>query len=426
MQLSFIKNQEVKNASWLIGGKIIQMVFSLIVSILSARLLGPSDYGLVNYGIAYTNFFMSFCTLGLNSVIIKDFLDNPDEKGIALGSSIIFRFVSSTLSAIIIVLTSFFLDRGDPLTVSIVAICAVSLLFQAFDTINYYFQSCYQSKVIAVITLIAYIITSVYKTILLVIGADIRLFAFATSVDYIVVAILLLIAYKANDGPKLQISLKKGFSLLKKSYHYILSGTMVAIYGQVDKLMLKAMIDEAAVGYYSIASSINAMWVFVLSAIIDSMYPTILQLYNKGKEAFEKKNRQLYAIVFYISVLVSIIFTLFGKFAILILYGEDYLPAVLPLSIITWYTAFSYLGVARNAWVVCEGKQKYLKYMYLAATVINVILNCLMIPHWGVSGAAVASLITQVCTSIVIPAFIPQMRRNTKLIIESIVFKNIK
>lgn len=403
-----------------------QMVFSLIVSILSARLLGPSNYGLVNYGIAYANFFMSICTLGFNSIIIKDFIDNPDEKGIALGSSIIFRFASSALSVIIIVLTSFFLDGGDPLTVSIVAICAVSLIFQAFDTINYYFQSLYKSKVIAIITLIAYIITSVYKIILLVIGADLRLFAFATSVDYIVVAILLLIAYKANSGPKLRISLKKGFSLLQKSYHYILSGAMVAIYGQIDKLMLKAMVDEEAVAYYSIASSINTMWVFVLSAIIDSMYPTILQLYNTDKEAFERKNRQLYAIVFYISVFVSIAFTLLGRFAVLILYGEAYLPAVIPLSIVTWYTAFSYLGVARNAWIVCEKKQKYLKYMYFAAAVINVVLNSLMIPLWGVSGAAAASLITQVCTSLIIPAFIPQMRRNTKLMIEAILFKKIK
>ena len=80
---------------------------------------------------------------------------------------------------------------------------------------------------------------------------------------------------------------------------------------------------------------------------------------------------------------------------ILILYGKTYLPAVGPLRIVVWYTAFSYLGVARNAWMVCENRQKYLKYLYISAAALNVVLNFALIPSWGASGAAAASLITQ-------------------------------
>lgn len=420
----FINSKELKNASWIIGGKIIQLMLSLIVSVLSARLLGPSNYGLVNYGIAFTNLFMSLCTLGINSVIIKDFVENPEEKGTALGSAIVFRILSSGLSVIIIVLTSFFLDR-DVYTVSVVAICSLSLIFHAFDTINYYFQYLYQSKITSLATLVAYVITSLYKIILLICGADIRLFAMATSVDYIIIAIVLLISYKVKRAPALKFSINKGWSLLKKSYHYILSGAMVALYGQVDKMMLKSMIDEEAVGFYSIATSINSMWVFILVAIIDSMYPTILQLYNEDKIAFERKNRQLYAMVFYLSIFVSILFTIFGKYVILILYGEEYMPSVASLSVITWYTAFSYLGVARNAWIVCENKQKYLKYMYFCAAIMNIILNYLFIPLAGTVGAAIASLITQVFTSIILPLFFRDMRFNVKLMLEAILLRDV-
>lgn len=52
-----IGNKEVKNAGWLIGGKIIQMLLSLVVGVLTARYLGPGNYGLVNYGAAYVGFF---------------------------------------------------------------------------------------------------------------------------------------------------------------------------------------------------------------------------------------------------------------------------------------------------------------------------------------------------------------------------------
>ena len=147
-------------------------------------------------------------------------------------------------------------------------------------------------------------------------------------------------------------------------------------------------------------------------------------MHKEDKNQFDRKNRQLYGIVFYVSIGVSIILTIFGRFAILLLYGKEYLPSSGALSVVTWYTAFSYLGVARNAWLVCENKQKYLKYTYAAAAIMNVILNSLMIPLWGAMGAGLASLITQMFTSIGLPAMIPDMRPNVKLMLQAIALKD--
>ena len=108
------------------------------------------------------------------------------------------------------------------------------------------------------------------------------------------------------------------------------------------------------------------------------------------------------------------------------MYGEAYLPAVAPLRVITWYTAFSYLGVARNAWVVCENKQKYLKYIYFAAAISNVILNLLFIPKMGAVGAAIASLAAQMITVIIVPFFIRGMRENSIMMLEAIFFRGLK
>ena len=119
----------------------------------------------------------------------------------------------------------------------------------------------------------------------------------------------------------------------------------------------------------------------------------------------------------------AVCFVLFDPLVIKILYGDAYMPAVGPLRIITWYTIFSYLGVARNAWIVCENRQKYLKYMYLSAAFINIGLNCLMIPIWG---AALASLVTEICTSMILPYFIKELRPNVKLMIDAFLLKNVK
>ena len=421
-----IRSKETKNAIWIIGGRVVQMVISFFVGILTARYLGPGNYGILNYAGAYVAFFTAFCTLGINSVILKDFVDHPDEQGQAIGTTLILRGLSSVLSSIMIIGIVMAIDTGESLTIMVTALCSVALVFQVADTLNYWFQSRYQSKVSSVATLIAYIVTSSYRIYLLIMQKDIKWFAFATSVDCICVAVILFWVYKKENGPKLSFSFYKAKELLGASYNYILASMMVAIYGQTDKMMLKQMLDETSVGYYSLASTINNMWVFFLAAIIDSLYPTIIRYANENRILFEKKNRQLYAIVIYISMFVAVGFMLFGELIIKILYGETYLPAAMPIKIVCWYTVFSYLGMARNAWIVSTNNQKYLKYICGGAAVANVLLNLLLIPVWGASGAALASLVTQISTIVFIPLLIPNMRPNVKLMLEALMLQKIK
>lgn len=421
-----LQNKVLKNAGWLISGKIIQMLISLVVGILTARYLGPSNYGLINYAGAYTAFFASICTLGINSVIVKEFIDNPEQEGTILGTSLGMRALSSFLSAVCIMNISFVLDANEPITQIVVALCSIGMIFNIFEIFNYWFQSKLQSKKTAIASLIAYTITAIYKIILLYHNKSVIYFAMATSVDYICIAIVLYYFYVKDKGSKLSFSWSYGKRLLQKSCHFILPGLMVAIYGQTDKIMLKHMINDAEIGYYATATAICSMWCFVLNAIIDSITPPIMQVYSKDKFKYNYLNRVLYCIVFYISAFVSIIFTIFGELIITILYGDTYLPAVAPLRIVTWYTAFSYLGVARNAWIVCENKQKYLKYIYASAAFSNVILNIIFIPWLGAVGAAIASLIAQIITTIVVPFFIKDMRSNSIMIIEAIFFVGLK
>lgn len=422
----FVANKVVKNASWIIVGKMFQMGLAFIVGILTARYLGPSNYGLINYAAAYITFFASFCTLGINSIIIKNFVDYPEEKGEALGTAIGLRTMSSIVSSAMIIGIVYFVDTDEPLTIIVVALSTIALLFQSFEVINYWFQEKLQSKYTTYATVVAYTIVSAYKIILLIIGKDVKWFAVATAIDYIVVAVILIVLYKKKGGEKLSFSIRKARQLLEKSKSFILAGMMVSIYNCTDRLMLKQMLDVESVGYYALAVSISTIWCFVLSAIIDSMYPGIMNLHRDNRYDYIKRNRQLYAIVFYLSISVSLIISLFAEFIIKVLYGVEYIEAANPLRIIVWYTAFSYLGIARNAWIVCENKQKYLKYIYISAAFINVLLNFIFIPVWGASGAALASLITQVATVLIVPYFIKALKENTILIFEAIKLKGIK
>ena len=427
--LNLIKNnKETKNASWIICGRVIQMIISFLIGLWTARYLGPSNYGLINYVAAYIVFFASFCTLGLSGMLlINELTLDPESEGTIMGTSIALRVGISVLSSFVLLGIVYIVDEKDPVIMKIAVLSCIQLIFQVCDAFESWFQKRYLSKIPAIVTLVGYLAGSLYRVYLLVTGKSVELFALASSLVFVVMTVLLYAAYKKYDGPRLRFSWETGKRLLKKGYHFILSGMMIAVYSQTDKLMLKHMLSEEHVGYYSTAASISTVWAFVLGAIITSVSPTIMQ-YKKEKdeEAYLRKNRQLYAILFYVSIAVSALFTVFAKWIILIPYGEAYRGAIAPLRIITWYVAFAYLGTARDTWLVCENKQRYSKYMYLAAGILNVFMNLIFIPKWGASGAAMASLLTQIGTSMVLPLLWKDMRPNVKLMVDGILLKDLR
>lgn len=89
----------------------------------------------------------------------------------------------------------------------------------------------------------------------------------------------------------------------------------------------------------------------------------------------------------------------------LILYGEAYLGAVETLRIAIWFETFAMIGTARGIWILCENKNKYVKYYLGIGAVVNLILNSVLIPKFGINGAAFAALVTQITTSLIAPLF---------------------
>lgn len=418
------KNNMIRrNASWLIGGSMLNKLIAFLISLLTARYLGPSNYGLISYATAFTTLFFSLCTLGINSIIIKEFVDNPDNTGEIMGTTLVLQGISSILSIGVIFLIVFFLNYGESLTLLVVFLCSLGLFFQMMDSLKYWFQYKLMSKYSAIATTIAYIISSIYKMFLLITGKSVIWFSIATSIDYFCVAVVLFVFYKKHNGPKFSFSSLRSTHLLKKSCPFIITGIMISIYSATDKLMLKNMLDESSVGYYGIAISISTVWVFVLSSIIDSFKPVIAELFNSDKTNYEKKNIQLYSIVFYCSIIVSVFMTIFAPFGIRFLYGESFLPAVNPTRICTWYVAFSYLGVARDVWIICEGKQKKLPVIYALSALTNVVLNAVLIPSYQSSGAAMASFLTQFSTIIIYPLCIRDYRPNVVMMFKALLFR---
>lgn len=425
-KMKLIKNKKVtRNTIWIMAERISQMLISLIVGVISARYLGPSNYGILNYGASLVAFFTAICKLGLENVIIKEYVERRKDNGKLLGTALIMRLISSGLSILAIFIIVYILNPNDNLIILVTMLQSIALIFQAYELIDYWFQSNLNSKYVSIVKIIAYVCVSIYKIALLVLKMPVQWFAFSTSLDYIIITILMLLMYKKNNGQKLRFSIVEAKFLLSNSYHFIFSGLLVTLYTQMDKVMIGSYYTSQEVGLYSAAITISTMWGFIPEALINSIRPSIFEAKKCNDDLYIKRQKFLYAIIFWLGVFFAISITIFSDLIINILYGQEYIEAKSTLLISAWYPTFSYLGTARAPWIVVNNKNKYSKYYIFWGAIINFILNMVLIPKLGIEGAAIATLISQIVVALIAPLFYKETRVTVKHMIEAICFKDI-
>lgn len=417
------KNKTVQNAKWIIGCKIVQSVLQLVVGMLSARYLGPSNYGLISYAASVVAFMVPVMQLGMRSTLVQEYVATPEREGQILGTSLVLNLISAVACMIGVTAFAVASSAGDTVTILVCALYSTQLLFQAMEMLQCWFQAKLLSKYASLAMLGAYIAVSVYKIWLLATGKSIYWFALSHSVEYGLVGIAMLVIYRKiahQKHQKIRFSLQVGKELFSRSKYYILASVMMTVFQSTSYIMLKLIVGDAENGFYTTAATCTTIAAFVFTAIQDSARPTILESRKTSVAAFEKNVSRLYAIMIWLSLAQSVGFTLFAKPMIWILYGAEYLTAVPVLQILVWNTAFSYMGSVRNIWILGEGKHDQLWKINLSGAVVNVVLNGLMIPLWGAKGAAAASVLTQIFTNFVLGFLMKEIRPNNRLLIRGL------
>ena len=411
----------VRNAFWIIICKIIQSILALTVTMLTARYLGPSNYGLISYASSLVAFATPIMYLGFNSIVVQELINNPQNEGEVLGTAIGGCLVSATICIVGVVTFTCIVNAGERDTILVSFLYSFILLFQAIEIIQFWFQAKLKSKYTSVVMVSTYFIISVYRIWLLISNKSVYWFAVANALDAMLIGIVLVLIYKKLGGQKFIFSIRRGKCMWNRSKHFIVSSLMITIFTQTDKVMLKLMLDETVTGYYAAATTCVFLTNFVFNAIFDSMRPYILNSKaNESNISYEKKMTTLFAIIIFLSVAQCVMIFLFSEWIIYILYGKEYAGAISILRVLVWYTLFSYIGMSRSIWILAESKQCYLWIINFSGAVANIILNLFMIPFWGGLGAAVASLITQFFTNVVMVQIIPELRKSNSILLKSL------
>ena len=418
--LGILKNRISRNAGWIVGCKLVQAAAGLFVTMQIARYLGPSRYGTLNYAVSLATFITPVAQLGLTSILVHEFVSDPEREGETLGTAMLMSIVSSVL-CILSILGFLKLDpANDTLTISVCLLYSLALLAQCAELIQYWFQSKLLSKFSALMTLFAYLTICGYQLWLIGTGKGLKWFALAKCAEYSMIACGLFVIYRRKGGKRLSFSVCRAKRMLGDSWHYILSTLLVMTFAHTDRLMIKSMIGDTAMGLYSAAVVCANLTEFVFIGVFDSVRPVILEKKAAEDGTYEHAVSAVYGLTIGLALLQSLLICAFAKTMIKILYGAAFLPATNALRIIVWYTAFSYIGFVRNIWILAEGLHRYLWIINGCGALANVLLNAVMIPHFGIEGAAAASLITQAFTNVALGYIIKPVRRNNHLMLKGI------
>ncbi len=416
-----MRQKLLKNISWLFFDKIIRIFGGLIVGIWVARYLGPSDFGVLNYALAYTALFMLFVKLGLDQIIVRELVKKPKLTNYLMGTAFGLKLMGSIIAIVLVYLSLYFIQT-DNVTKIVIFIISAGFILQSVDVIDFFYQSKVLSKYVVIARSSAFIISSLLKVYFIVYEYDVIYFAVANTIDFALAGLFMLMIYKKIGGNVSQWKFSKviAIRLVKFSWPLALSSFLISIHMKIDQVMIGNMLDTEQVGIYSVAVILAEFWIFIPGILVSTLMPYFVNLRESNNELYHYRLIQLYFLMFWMGVFVGVVTIIFGEDIIRLLFGEAYVAAYIALVVNIWAGVFMAQSAAKGIWVIAENKQLYRIIANVIAVIINIVLNLILIPKYGISGAAIATLITRFTNNWITPIFIKPYRENTIVSIKSI------
>lgn len=384
------------NTGWLFADRILRMCVGLFVGVWIARYMGPEQFGIYNYAIVFVAMFSILSNLGLDTIIVRNIIRDPASKDMIMGTAFFLKFAGGAITLTLSIGAILLLRSGDTVTCWLVGITAVGAIFQAFDTIDFWFQSQVKSKYTVYVRNAAFLFITFVKIILIMTRSSLILFACAGLAEIALGAIGLIIAYQANGYyiKKWQIDLRYAKELLRDSWPLIISGFVIGLFMKIDQIMLKEMVGNKAVGIYSVAMRLSEVWYFIPTAIVSSVTPLIVEARKINQTLYYQRLQKLYNLTALLAFVIAISITFFSKNLVFLLYGQNYTDASPVLAIYIWAVFFGFLGAAQRPWDIAEGLMLLSLKRTIIGAVVNIILNIILIPLYSTTGAAIATVIS--------------------------------
>jgi len=410
-----------KNISWLVSEKVFTLFTALLVNIYVARYLQPENFGLLNYAISFVGIFTAFTALGLDQILVRELSQRPEQKNQILGTGFGLKIGGSFVLCLLMITIILVMNNGALLNTMILIIAGAEI-FRAFEVINSYYQSRIESKYIVQVQMLATMAGNVIKVGLVLNGAPLVWFAWVILLNAMFNASGFLFNYRRKDGSPLKWKFNKVLSLkiLRESWPLAIHGVALLTQARIDQVMLGRLINNAEVGQYSVALRFIEIFAFTPIILVNTFMPALSKAKTISEELYHNRLINFYRLMFLMFIVVAVPIFFLAEDTIVFLYGDEYKPAGVLLSLFSIRLFFTNMGVAKSVYTVNESLFKYSLLCTILGAITNIGINLILIPVYGSIGALIATVVSFSLSDFIVDLFYKKTRKNQYMIFRGI------
>lgn len=388
------------NFASLLTSQIISRILQLVIFVYIARILGKNDFGILSFGLAFALLIGVITDFGLSTLLVREITRNKKSASKYLSNALIIKIFLSIVS---ISLAFLILNiMGYSQEVKVVAYIMVGFaLLQTFTELYFSifraFEQMHYDAFIKILRMLILIVAIFYLVINRYGLLASSLAFFVTEIIVLIISSLITYIKFAKISFEFDYTFSKG--LLKSSSLFFLSMIFVTLYLYIDQVMISKMLGTIEVGVYSAAANVVIALIFIPQMYVNSIYPVLSRFYITSKKMLNFAYERSFKYMFILGLPAAAgIFMLSDKI-ILFLYGEEYLGSAIVLSILAGYSFLKFLNPVTGYTLISINKQRSRFLSQGMAALINIVLNFILIPLYGIAGAAFATLLTEIIFS---------------------------
>jgi PST family polysaccharide transporter len=390
------------NGAWSLVNQLARVGTLAIVMIALSRHFGPERFGALAFGLAFVRIFAVVAGCGLERVIVRQFVETPEDAGVTLRKTFSLKLQLGAATYGCLLLLAFAIAPRNPLTIAIIGIAGGSLIFQAFDVYDYFFQAGNQFRLVFCGRTLPLIFTTGLKLFFVFAHAPLLVFAALETFEAALISFVLFSVHRATrlpanstPGPAFvdrRAWLRAGFPLL-------IGSLAVMLYMRSDILILGRLAGFGVAGIYSAAAQVTEACALFPMAFMPALFPMLVRWRRRGIVFYREKFEKLFLFSVIAGLAVALCLTNGAPLLVRLIYGAAYASAAPILIVHASSAIFIYLSILQSGYDITENLTWIAAIRTAAGATLNIALNFAFIPRWGAIGSAAATLISQACSS---------------------------
>lgn len=411
------------NILWLVFDKIFILLLQFFVGVKIANYYGATLFGQYSYAISLVAFSNIFFEL-INSRVLKKYY-TKENFNILVFNTNFFKNSIAIILFFIPIIYKFFYKIDDTLFCLLLLLCLDNVLMTATSGIENFFEYKLEAKRIVISNNIVKIISYFLQYICMILNKGIIFIAIVRCIGSLIRVIILKYQYNSSylgklENKSVKLDIKLIVKIIDESKYLWFSFVSFLIYTQTDRLMINHYLVVEEVGVYTIGMQLSNILAILIGPIQNSLFPKFLELYRNDYQKYYNFYKLTNTIITQFYLIITLISIIVVKYTFKYVYSSQYDGAILIYSILAFSVFIKANGSLQTSHMTIKNITKKSFYKTLVSLILNIILNILLIPKYGINGAAIATLITQFIALFLIDFFIKEYQEQAIIQLKSL------